>query len=72
MRNFSMEIPGRGGNHIIHSVLYENLFYLMYYLFFPTGGGITDRNLQRILEGSGATEFHCSARSARDSGMKFR
>ncbi|XP_006925951.1 LOW QUALITY PROTEIN: copper homeostasis protein cutC homolog [Pteropus alecto] len=36
------------------------------------GGGITDRNLQRILEGSGAAEFHCSARSARDSGMKFR
>ncbi|XP_022424794.1 copper homeostasis protein cutC homolog isoform X2 [Delphinapterus leucas] len=36
------------------------------------GGGITDRNLQRILEGSGATEFHCSARLARDSGMKFR
>ncbi|XP_036592272.1 copper homeostasis protein cutC homolog isoform X3 [Trichosurus vulpecula] len=36
------------------------------------GGGITERNLQRILEGSGATEFHCSARSARDSGMRFR
>uniref|UniRef100_K7FSF1 Copper homeostasis protein cutC homolog n=1 Tax=Pelodiscus sinensis TaxID=13735 RepID=K7FSF1_PELSI len=36
------------------------------------GGGITERNLQRILEGSGAPEFHCSARSARDSGMKFR
>ncbi|XP_028917024.1 copper homeostasis protein cutC homolog isoform X1 [Ornithorhynchus anatinus] len=36
------------------------------------GGGITERNLQRILEGSGAAEFHCSARSARDSGMKFR
>ncbi|KAM4852067.1 copper homeostasis protein cutC homolog isoform 2-T2 [Thomomys bottae] len=36
------------------------------------GGGITDRNLQRILEGSAATEFHCSARSSRDSGMKFR
>ncbi|PNJ86926.1 copper homeostasis protein cutC homolog isoform X1 [Pongo pygmaeus] len=36
------------------------------------GGGITDRNLPRILEGSGATEFHCSARSTRDSGMKFR
>ncbi|XP_060245929.1 copper homeostasis protein cutC homolog isoform X6 [Meriones unguiculatus] len=36
------------------------------------GGGITDKNLQRILEGSGATEFHCSARSSRDSGMKFR
>ncbi|XP_015279488.1 PREDICTED: copper homeostasis protein cutC homolog isoform X1 [Gekko japonicus] len=36
------------------------------------GGGITERNLQRILEGSGASEFHCSARSASDSGMKFR
>ncbi|NWQ87401.1 CUTC protein, partial [Burhinus bistriatus] len=40
--------------------------------FFPPGGGITERNLQRILEGSTASEFHCSARSARDSGMKFR
>ncbi|NWS71601.1 CUTC protein, partial [Crotophaga sulcirostris] len=38
----------------------------------PLGGGITERNLQRILEGSTASEFHCSARSARDSGMKFR
>lgn len=37
-----------------------------------TGGGITERNLQRILEGSGAEEFHCSARSSRDSAMKFR
>ncbi|KFV82780.1 Copper homeostasis protein cutC, partial [Struthio camelus australis] len=36
------------------------------------GGGITERNLQRILEGSSASEFHCSARSVRDSGMKFR
>ncbi|KAL7990707.1 hypothetical protein Chor_014137 [Crotalus horridus] len=36
------------------------------------GGGITERNLQRILEGSGASEFHCSARSAKNSGMKFR
>uniref|UniRef100_A0A8B9BE56 Copper homeostasis protein cutC homolog n=1 Tax=Anser brachyrhynchus TaxID=132585 RepID=A0A8B9BE56_9AVES len=35
-------------------------------------GGITERNLQRILEGSTVSEFHCSARSARDSGMKFR
>uniref|UniRef100_A0A8C9NW82 Copper homeostasis protein cutC homolog n=1 Tax=Serinus canaria TaxID=9135 RepID=A0A8C9NW82_SERCA len=41
-------------------------------LLFPPGGGITERNLQRILEGSTASEFHCSARSARDSGMKFR
>ncbi|XP_039639483.1 copper homeostasis protein cutC homolog isoform X3 [Perca fluviatilis] len=36
------------------------------------GGGINERNLQRILEGSGAEEFHCSARSSRDSAMKFR
>ncbi|CAB1429176.1 unnamed protein product [Pleuronectes platessa] len=36
------------------------------------GGGITERNLQRILEGSRAQEFHCSARSSRDSAMKFR
>ncbi|XP_041065454.1 copper homeostasis protein cutC homolog isoform X1 [Carcharodon carcharias] len=36
------------------------------------GGGITERNVQRILEGSGAQEFHCSARSSRDSLMKFR
>ncbi|XP_029305652.1 copper homeostasis protein cutC homolog [Cottoperca gobio] len=36
------------------------------------GGGITERNLQRILEGSGAQEFHCSARSSRDSAMTFR
>ncbi|XP_037638376.1 copper homeostasis protein cutC homolog isoform X1 [Sebastes umbrosus] len=36
------------------------------------GGGITERNLQRILEGSGAQEFHCSARSSKDSAMKFR
>ncbi|XP_072335795.1 copper homeostasis protein cutC homolog isoform X3 [Scyliorhinus torazame] len=36
------------------------------------GGGITERNVQRILEGSGAQEFHCSARSSRDSSMKFR
>ncbi|KAM9804208.1 copper homeostasis protein cutC homolog [Neosynchiropus ocellatus] len=36
------------------------------------GGGITERNLQRILEGSGAQEFHCSARSSRDSAMKYR
>ncbi|NWW96903.1 CUTC protein, partial [Rhynochetos jubatus] len=41
-------------------------------VIFSPGGGITERNLQRILEGSTASEFHCSARSARDSGMKFR
>uniref|UniRef100_A0A9J7XHS1 Copper homeostasis protein cutC homolog n=1 Tax=Cyprinus carpio carpio TaxID=630221 RepID=A0A9J7XHS1_CYPCA len=36
------------------------------------GGGITERNLQRILEASGSQEFHCSARSSKDSTMKFR
>ena len=36
------------------------------------GGGITERNLQRILEESGAKEFHCSARSSRDSTMVYR
>ncbi|XP_029109697.1 copper homeostasis protein cutC homolog isoform X2 [Scleropages formosus] len=36
------------------------------------GGGISERNLQRVLEGSGAQEFHCSARSTKDSTMKFR
>lgn len=41
-------------------------------LLFITGGGITERNLQRILEGSGAQEFHSSARSSKDSAMKFR
>uniref|UniRef100_A0A4W4FTC9 Copper homeostasis protein cutC homolog n=1 Tax=Electrophorus electricus TaxID=8005 RepID=A0A4W4FTC9_ELEEL len=42
------------------------------YIFMSQRGGITERNLQRILEGSGAQEFHCSARSSRESAMKFR
>lgn len=46
--------------------------YIYLFLFLKIGGGITERNLQRILEGSGAEEFHCSARSSRDSAMKFR
>ena len=36
------------------------------------GGGITEQNLQRILRESGAKEFHCSARSSRDSTMVYR
>ncbi|KAM4636775.1 copper homeostasis protein cutC homolog isoform 1-T2 [Discoglossus pictus] len=36
------------------------------------GGGITERNLQRILEGAGVQEFHCSARSTKESAMKYR
>lgn len=36
------------------------------------GGGITERNLERILKESGAKEFHCSARSSRESSMIYR
>ncbi|KAG9466610.1 hypothetical protein GDO78_016359 [Eleutherodactylus coqui] len=36
------------------------------------GGGITERNLHRILEGAGVEEFHCSARSTKESLMKYR
>ena len=36
------------------------------------GGGITERNLARILSQSQATEFHCSARSSVPSQMSFR
>lgn len=55
-------------------VYFYNLIYLFTVTVFVliTGGGITERNLQRILEGSGAQEFHCSARSSRESAMKFR
>ncbi|XP_057307575.1 copper homeostasis protein cutC homolog isoform X1 [Hydractinia symbiolongicarpus] len=36
------------------------------------GGGINERNVERILSGSGAKEFHCSARSSRQSDMVYR
>ena len=36
------------------------------------GGGITERNMERILVESGAKEFHCSARSSFDSLMTYR
>ena len=36
------------------------------------GGGITERNLGRILKESGAKEFHCSARSSCNSLMVYR
>ncbi|XP_064631257.1 copper homeostasis protein cutC homolog isoform X2 [Lineus longissimus] len=35
------------------------------------GGGITERNLKRIIKGTGAREFHCSARSTLPSMMMF-
>ncbi|CAH3178170.1 unnamed protein product [Porites lobata] len=36
------------------------------------GGGITERNLERILLGSGAKEFHCSARHSVPSFMEYK
>lgn len=36
------------------------------------GGGITERNVSRILRESGANEFHVSASATRDSRMAFR
>ena len=36
------------------------------------GGGVTEGNVGRILEGCGAAEFHCSARVSRGSAMEFR
>ena len=35
------------------------------------GGGITERNLDRIIVGCGAVEFHCSARSFISSAMEY-
>lgn len=36
------------------------------------GGGITERNLSRILQGCKAAEFHCSARTSIISAMEYR
>ena len=36
------------------------------------GGGVTERNLERIVTGTGVPEFHCSARVSVDSSMAFR
>src|SRR5262245_32948998 len=36
------------------------------------GGGITPRNIQRLIAGTGVTEVHLSARRAVQSGMKYR
>uniref|UniRef100_A0A3B4VL32 Copper homeostasis protein cutC homolog n=1 Tax=Seriola dumerili TaxID=41447 RepID=A0A3B4VL32_SERDU len=58
------------GLPLIKRIIDQVFVYLL--IYFITGGGITERNLQRILEGSGAQEFHCSARSSKDSSMKFR
>lgn len=35
------------------------------------GGGITERNLERIIMGTGVQEFHCSARVSVESSMRF-
>jgi copper homeostasis protein len=36
------------------------------------GGGLTPRNIRRIVEATGVTEVHLSARSTVESGMRFR
>jgi copper homeostasis protein len=36
------------------------------------GGGITERNIQTILSGCKASEFHVSGRTNRDSRMEYR
>lgn len=36
------------------------------------GGGINERNIERILEQTSAKEFHCSARTSEQSLMEFR
>lgn len=36
------------------------------------GGGITERNVERILRESGCVEFHCSARATVNSVMRYR
>lgn len=36
------------------------------------GGGITSRNIQRIIAGTGVSEVHLSARGTVESGMKYR
>lgn len=36
------------------------------------GGGLTERNLRRVLDETGAREFHGSARDQCDSFMQYR
>lgn len=36
------------------------------------GGGINERNIERIIKGSGCIEFHCSARASVSSVMQYR
>ena len=38
----------------------------------PPGGGITARNVKRIVNESGVKEFHCSARSGVMSAMEYQ
>ena len=44
--------------------------YYLFIRFICSGGGITEKNLDRILTLTGATEFHCSARKSIASGMR--
>ena len=44
----------------------------MYLVLFAAGGGITERNIGRILSTCRAKEFHGSCRSSVDSSMVYR
>ncbi|MGA1237279.1 MAG: copper homeostasis protein CutC [Limisphaerales bacterium] len=41
-------------------------------IIIAAGGGITPRNVKRIVEATGVEEVHLSARKSRESGMTFR
>ncbi|KAK3095598.1 hypothetical protein FSP39_016516 [Pinctada imbricata] len=57
---------------VLHSVYLSVSDSLIQRGFNLLGGGINEDNLDRILNGCGAKEFHCSARSTIDSSMTFR
>lgn len=56
------------GSELIHKLIStaQNKIIVM------PGGGITERNIQRIKRETGAKEFHLSARKSLESGMHYR
>ena len=42
------------------------------YAYAVSGGGLTERNVRKVLDGCRAQEFHISARCAADSKMQYR
>lgn len=56
--------PKERVNNIYKLLIFETLIRL--------GGGINEKNIERILEGSNAKEFHGSARCCRPSQMRYQ